>query len=168
MESIFKRAVQYLTIPESYKFIFSDNGIAKYCSFNDVIKNNLEYTVKCAVRKFTNDIEKLSKQLSILQIIELMKKDNFIKKLNELNLEEAVKSLISKYKITEDIAKAVLQKPISYLTKEHYQEIADMESKLKLLNNYKENPREYLKELYKDLLPKVKVNISDKIMTEFY
>ncbi len=167
MQSIVERSLKYLTVPISYKFIFSDNGIAKYCTFNDVIRSTLQYTIKCATRKFINEIEKLSKQLQILQIIELIKKDNLVKKLSELNLKDTMILLSNKYKISEDIAKLVLQKPISYLTKEHYQEIIDLESRLEKLNFYKENPREYLKELYKDILPKVKKNISDKIMTEF-
>lgn len=164
---IAKRAKLKMSCSESYKFIFTDNGRAVFCNFNDVIKSNIKYTIKCVTRKFEDDISKLSKQINILKIIELMKKDEVITKLSKYSYEEAITFLTKKYKVEKDIVKSVLQKPMSYLTKEHNKELVDLNNKLKDTEFYRDNPRIYLTELYKKLLPQIKSLMKDRNMTEF-
>lgn len=167
MKSIATRAVNALSVSESYKFIFSDNGKAVFCGFNYVVAKGLEYTIKCCVRKFDHDIKSTSKQLRVLELIEKMKKLKIVPKLADLSTKDAITMICDKCKEDEEIASAVMQRPISYLTREHIDEINNLRDKVSELQYYHDNPREYLKKLYKELLPKVKSVISYKTMTEF-
>lgn len=168
MKNIEAKAMNALTISESYKFIFSDSGRASICSFNDVVRKNLEYTVWCCSRKLDDDINKLSRQVRILSIIENMKRDGLVSKISSMSLDEAVDMIAKKYSEDRELVLSAFQKrSISYLTREHKQEIDDLNARMQELLKYRENPRDYLRMLYKDLVPKVKSVISNKVMTEF-
>ena len=85
------------------------------------------------------------------EIIEKIKKNKLVNKFVQLNYDETVKLLIDTYKIDEDIAKQVVQKPISYLTKEHLNEITSMENQIKSLENEQSDIYEFLINKYTEL-----------------
>jgi len=142
-----------LTQSVKYKFIFSDGGYAVYASFKDVVKVNLEYLLKCVKKKIQENLCNINNRLFVLNVIELIKKDG-IKKLTSLSNEDAEKYLVTKYKTTLEIAKVVLSKPISYLTKEHEKEIENLNQEKECLLNTDEY--DYLLALYEDVLSVVK------------
>jgi cell division septation protein DedD len=82
-------------------------------------------------------------------IIEGLKKRNLVKSLFELDYAGAVAFLVKHFKCTENDASKVLQKPISYLTKEHGKEIEELEAEIESLQNNQANIYDYLIEKYK-------------------
>ena len=80
-----------------------------------------------------------------------MKKGNNIKNLVDFSYEDAVKYITEKYQTTRDIASKVLQKPISYLTKEHLQEMLDLQASIKSLEEDDSDIFEFLTKKYKNL-----------------
>ena len=80
-----------------------------------------------------------------------MKQSGNIKQLVDFSFDEAIKYITEKYQTTKDIASKVLQKPISYLTKEHLKEIEDLENDIKLLEEDDRDIYEFLIKKYKNL-----------------
>ena len=85
------------------------------------------------------------------EMCELLKKGNNIKNLVDFSYEDAIKYITEKYQTTRDIASKVLQKPISYLTKEHLQEMLDLQNDIKALEEDDRDIFEFLIKKYKDL-----------------
>lgn len=167
MNEVAKKAMNALTVSESYKFIFSDNGVAAICGFNDIVKKNLQYTIKCCLRKLEADIDRLNRQSKVLELIEKMKKDRIVIKLHDLSRDDATNLIIDKYHEEREYVEAALQRSIIYLTAAHDDELKSIRDKTKEYEKYHNNPREYLSSLYRELLPKIKEVLKDRVMTEF-
>ena len=80
-----------------------------------------------------------------------MKKINFVKQISEMDYDTAVQYIVTNYDCSDNCATKVLQKPISYLTKEHYQEIVDLETDIQNLETDKKDIYEFLLRRYKEL-----------------
>lgn len=85
-----------------------------------------------------------------------MKAGNRIKKLVEMSTAEAVSYIAKAYKTTEDVASKVFQKPLSYLTKAHVQEIIDLQNEIKALEDDQGDIFEFLIKKYKDIRKDIK------------
>ena len=66
--------------------------------------------------------------------------------------------------LRNDIANKVLQKPMSYLTKEHYQEIIDLENEIKELETDSSDIYEFLTKKYKALKKELAPIIRNKFV----
>ena len=95
-------------------------------------------------------------------IIEGLKKRNLVKSLFELDYDGAVEFLIKHFKCTDNDASKVLQKPISYLTKEHSKEIEDLEAEIAKLEKYQANIYDYLVEKYKSIKKEITAETKGK------
>jgi hypothetical protein len=84
-----------------------------------------------------------------------------------MNKDQAIQYIIKTYQASVEQAKSVLSKPISYLTKEHHQEIKDLKDKLKLFKSRKSDINGYLIEQYEALIPEVKQLLKGREMTSF-
>ena len=167
IEEIYERLVKKLTVSQSFKFIFAEKGISVFCGFQNVIKRNLEYTIKCCGRKLKHEIDVLQFKLKVLEVIELMKKDGNLIKLVKMTQNEAIEFIKTTYSVVEEQAKSVLGKPISYLTKEHRPEIDALYKDLEITNNRNDDVYAYLTELYTDLQLRVKEFTRGKDQTVF-
>lgn len=152
MKEIYKRLYTKLQSSETYNMAFFDKDkIYVPCGFDKVVKANINYLIKTHNNRITIQLQQLRDKLEVLQVIEKMKKTNFVKQLAEMDYDAAVQYIVNNYNCSDNCATKVLQKPISYLTKEHQQEILDLETDIKNLETDKNDIYEFLLKRYKDL-----------------
>ena len=169
MNELYKRLYSKLQSSETYNMAFFDEEkIYVPCSFDKVVRSNLQYLIDTHNNRISKELNILRDKLLVLQIIEKMKKKNETKNLIELNYDDAVNLIVEKYRCTDTIASKVLQKPISYLTKEHYQEILDLENDIAELENDQSDIYEFLIKKYKNIKKEINSVIKNKfIPTKF-
>ena len=152
MKEIFKRLYTKLQSSETYNMAFFDEDkIYVPCSFNKVVRANIQFLIDTHQNRIAKELEQLRIKLRVLEIIEEMKKGNALKGLFDLDYNSALEYIQSKYKTDKDIASKVLQKPLSYLTKEHGQEIIDLQENIKSLEADKNDIYDFLTRKYKAL-----------------
>lgn len=156
MQELFDRLYKKLQTTETYNMAFFDqNHIYVPCSFDTVVKSNLNYLIETHQNRLIHQIEDTQEKLTVLQIIEKLKKTNNWKAIFDLTYEDACAFLVTTFKCSDDIAQSVLRKPISYLTKEHQKEITDLQCTITNLKKDQSNIFEMLAKKYKDLKQKV-------------
>lgn len=164
MQELFDRLYKKLQTSETYNLAFFDqNHIYVPCSFDMVIKSNISYLIDTHTNRLTCQIKDNKEKLEVLQIIEKLKKTNNWKDLFDLSYEDACAYLQKTFKCSLEIAQAVLRKPISYLTKEHKQEIIDLQNLIDELENDKSDIFEMLTKKYKSLKQKLAKNLPENI-----
>ena len=153
MEEIYKKLCKRLRSSESYNMAFFDENYIydEDANFELVVKKNLQYIIDTHHNRIKIQMNELKRKLLVLQIIEKIKKNKLINKFAQLNYDETLKLLMETYNVDEDIAKQVIQKPISYLTKEHLDEIINMENSIKTLENEQSDIYEFLINKYTEL-----------------
>mgnify|MGYP003289479244 CR=1 FL=1 len=163
MQEIYNRLYTKLQANVSYNMAFYDaDKIYVPCSFNKVVRSNIQYLIETHQRRLSNELIQANSRLTVLMIIEGLKKRNLVKQLFELDYAGAVSFLVKHFKCTENDASKVLQKPISYLTKEHGKEIEDLKAEIERLKNNQENIYDYLIEKYKTIKKEINIVIKDK------
>ena len=169
MKALFNNIYKKLTCNLSYNMAFFDlDHIYVPCSFDKAVVANLNYVIKTHQNRIHHQLEDLKRKLKILEIIQELKSKNLVKQLFDFNHEEAIDWLTKKFKVDNEISTAVLQKPISYLTKEHLDEIQKLKDDIKkledddsdiyefLLNKYSEMKKKVLKEVSKNTVKFIK------------
>ena len=81
--------------------------------------------------------------------------NGFFWNLFDFNHDEAVNWIVTKFKVDNEISTAVLQKPISYLTKEHLDEIEKLKDDIKKLEDDDSDIYEFLNKKYQEMKKKV-------------
>jgi topoisomerase-4 subunit A len=156
MTELYERLYKKLQTSETYNLAFFDNDhIYVPCSFDAVVKSNLNYLFITHTNRLTHQIKDNKDRLEVLQIIEKLKGTNGWKAVFDLSYDDACAFLQTKFKCSEDTAQAVLRKPISYLTKEHLKEIADLEKLINELEADKSDIFEMLLKKYKNIKSKL-------------
>lgn len=156
MTELYERLYKKLQTSETYNLAFFDNDhIYVPCSFDAVVKSNLNYLVITHTNRLTHQIKDNKDRLEVLQIIEKLKGTNGWKAIFDLSYDDACAFLQTKFKCSEETAQAVLRKPISYLTKEHLKEIADLEKLINELETDKSDIFEMLLKKYKNIKNKL-------------
>lgn len=156
MQEIFDKLYKKLQTTETYNLAFFDQDhIYVPCSFDLVVKSNLEYLIQTHSNRLAHQIKDNQQKLEVLQIIEKLKKTNNWKDIFDLSYDDACKYLEKTFKCTIEVAQAVLRKPISYLTKEHKQEIIDLQTTISELENDQSDIFEVLSKKYKALKQRV-------------
>lgn len=133
----------------SYNMNFIVNGSPKLCSMMDLIESYVNHQNNVIIRVAQFDYDKAAKRVHILEglIKAVASIDDIIKLIkSSSNSTEARTKLISKYKFTEEQAKAILDMKLAKLTKldsvELNEELEDkqsiMENCYKLINNQKD------------------------------
>lgn len=150
MQEIKKRLYTKLQTNVVCNFAFyNKDKIFVPCGFDTVVKANLAYLIEVHTRKLTADLEAAKSRMTVLMIIEGLKKRNLVKSMFDLTHSESVAFLIKTFKCTENDASKVLSKPISYLTREHAKEIEELEAEIKSLGENKKNIYSYLLKKYR-------------------
>jgi DNA gyrase/topoisomerase IV subunit A len=163
MKEIYKRLYNKLQANSTYNMAFYDRDkIYVPCSFDKVIRTNIQYLIDTHRNRIKKELEDLEEKLAVLEIIETIKLKNHTKKFIELDYEGAVEFLCNTFKCSRVQASKVLQKPISYLTKEHAQEIIDLENAIAELKNDQSDIFEFLVKKYKDLKKSINSVIKNK------
>ena len=157
MQELFKRLYTKLQASEAYNMAFFDQQyIYVPASFHSVVKANLKYLIDTHNNRLVQQIAENRDRLLVLQIIESLKKTNNWKDIFDLSYDDAVNFIATRFKAcTEEIAKEVLRKPMSYLTKAHDQEITDLQDLISELENDQSDIFEMLAKKYKAVKQKV-------------
>lgn len=156
MQEIFDRLYKKLQTSETYNLAFFDQDhIYVPCSFDLVVKSNLNYLIETHTNRLKHQIQDNKEKLEVLQIIEKLKKTNNWKAIFDLTYDDACKFLQNTFKCSVETSQAVLRKPISYLTKEHQQEITDLQNIISELENDQSDIFEMLVKKYKAIKQKV-------------
>lgn len=163
MQELYKKLYTKLQSSETYNMAFFDEDkIYVPCSFHKVVKANIQYLIETHQNRIRIQLQQLNVKLKVLQIIEDMKKKNKFKELFDLNTEEALGYIQNTYKVDEEISTKVLQKPLSYLTKEHQQEIIDLTNDIKSLETDQNDIYEFLINKYRNIKRELNQVIKDK------
>jgi topoisomerase-4 subunit A len=156
MQELFDRLYKKLQTSETYNLAFFDQDhIYVPCSFDLVVKSNLNYLIETHTNRLTHQIQDNREKLEVLQIIEKLKKTNNWKAIFDLTYDDACNFLQNTFKCSVETSQAVLRKPISYLTKEHQQEITDLQNIISELENDQSDIFEMLTKKYKTMKQKV-------------
>jgi hypothetical protein len=111
--------------------------------------------IKTHTNRLTHQIKDNQEKLEVLQIIEKLKKTNNWKAIFDLTYEDACAYLQATFKCSIETSQAVLRKQISYLTKEHQQEIVDLQNIISELETDQSDIFEMLTKKYKAVKAKV-------------
>lgn len=161
MQEIFDRLYKKLQTSETYNLAFFDQDhIYVPCSFDLVVKSNLNYLIETHTNRLIHQIKDNQEKLEVLQIIEKLKKTNNWKAIFDLTYEDACAFLQKTFNCSVETSQAVLRKPISYLTKEHQQEITDLQNIIDELENDQSDVFEMLTKKYKVIKQKVLKEVS--------
>lgn len=156
MKELYNRLYKKLQTTETYNLAFFDKDhIYVPCSFDKVVKSNLQYLIDTHHNRLTHQLSDNINRLQVLEIIEKLKKTNNWKDMFDLSFKDAVKYLMNTFTCEQNIAEEVFKKPISYLTRGHEKEIEDLKNIIKELNNDKSDIYEMLLKKYKTLKPKI-------------
>jgi hypothetical protein len=156
MQEIYDRLYKKLQTSETYNLAFFDQDhIYVPCSFDLVVKSNLNYLIETHTNRLKHQIKDNQEKLEVLQIIEKLKKTNNWKASIDLTYDDACSFLQNTFKCSIETSQAVLRKPISYLTKEHQQEITDLQKIINELENDQSDIFEMLTKKYKVMKQKV-------------
>lgn len=167
MKEVYQKLYKKLQSSETYNFMFFRNNKIIKCGFDYSIRESLKYLIETYQNKLTKELEALKNKLLILETIEKIKKEGNIKELVSLTLEEAANYISKKHNVDIEIAKQVLSKPISYLTKEHKDEIDNIKDNIKQNENNLSNIYDYMIEKYKNLKNKIKKVMAFNYKTKF-
>lgn len=160
MQELYDRIYKKLQTTETYNLAFFDKDhIYVPCSFDLVVKSNLNYLIETHSNRLVHQIKDNQEKLEVLQIIEKLKKTNNWKAIFDLSYEDACAFLQKTFKCSVEISQAVLRKPISYLTKEHQKEITDLQDIINELENDRSDIFEMLSKKYKVLKQRVSKEI---------
>ena len=163
MKEIYKRLYTKFQSNVTYNMAFYDaQKIYVPCSFDKVVRTNIQYLIDTHNNRIKHELTDLEEKLAVLEIIEKIKLKNYTKQFIELDYEGAVEFICNTFKCSRVQASKVLQKPISYLTKEHKKEIEDLENDIAALRADQDDIFEFLVKKYKALKKDINVIIKGK------
>lgn len=163
MKEIYKRLYTKLQSSATYNMAFFDSDkIYVPCSFHKVVKESIKYLIDTHTHRITIQLEQNRLKLKVLEIIEDMKQKNKFKEIFQLDTEKALDYICNQYRVDKDTANKVLQKPISYLTREHLKELEDLRDLIRSLEKDNSDMYEFLCKKYKALKKEVAKVVKDK------
>lgn len=164
MQELYKRLYTKLQTTESYNMAFFDQKhIYVPASFHSVVKANIQYLIDTHNKRLIAQIQENKDKLEVLQIIEKLKTTNNWKDIFDLSYNDAVNYLMNNFSCSNEIAQNVLRKPISYLTKEHKQEIIDLKDLITNLEADHSDIYEMLIKKYKAVKTKMLKEINENV-----
>ena len=149
MQDVFEKLSKKLQTNATFNMAFFDEkNIYVPCSFDRVVKANLAYVLKVNKAKIADALKREQRKLLILQVIDKLKISG-LNKIFSLDETSAINFIMGNYSCDMEIAKAVLQKPISYLTREHLKEEKELQLKIDELTTHNNDIWEYMLAQYK-------------------
>lgn len=146
LDALIKKVERYTRSNNSYSRCMVDSDKAAiYCGLEYVMKKSLGTLNKAIDKWISSEIDKLKKKLEVYDSLSLCKSNYVFDDLSKKTTDEVIKIIVD-LGVREDIAKEIMRKPISYLTKDHDSEADEVRSKLDELNSH--NRVDYLISLY--------------------
>lgn len=138
----------------TYTRVLEEDGNAVYSSFEYVIKKSLECLNKAIDKKISTELERSIKQLELYSVLDKCKALGVFDNITQMTSEELVDLILRSTSCSEEVARDVVKKPISYLTKSHSSEQDDLQAKIESLKNH--DRKKYLLDLYRDFKKSVR------------
>lgn len=128
--------------------VVEEDGSAIYSNLNYVVKKSLECLNRAIDKKISAEIERNQKQLTLYDVLRRCKELGLFNDISKISIEELVHKIIVSTDCSEEVAKEVVKKPISYLTRSHDEDEKDLLSQMDVLKNH--DRKKYLVDLYKE------------------
>lgn len=125
-----------------------ENGSAVYSSFPYVVEKSLECLNRAIDKKVQTEINQNKKQLTLYEVLRLCKDRHVFDDITSMVTEELVDLIIRTTSCDPEVAKEIVKKPISYLTKSHDNEEEYLRNQIKDLESH--DRKKYLISLYKE------------------
>lgn len=132
-----------------FRRILEEDGCAIHSNFDYSVKKSLECLNKSIDKKNTSDLKRYSYSLKLYEVLELCKSLGIFKDVSSITTEELVMNIIKASSCDEEIARDIVKKPISYLTRSHLSEMDDLKKKISDIETH--DRKKYLISLYKEL-----------------
>lgn len=128
--------------------VVEENGTAVYSGFDYVITQSLKCLNKAIDNKITAELTKSKSQLALYDILNICKQNKVFDNIVNMSTDELVNLIVAKSNCTEDQARDIVKKPISYLTRSHTSEEDSLRSQINELESH--DRKKYLIGLYKE------------------
>ena len=105
MEEVYSRLYNKLQVNEICNMAFFDqNHIYVPCSFDKVVKANLQYLINTHQNRIAHQLEDLRLKLEVLEVIEKIKSSGSVKELVDFDTTGAIEYISVNYNTTKDIS----------------------------------------------------------------
>lgn len=128
--------------------VMEENGSAVYANLDYVIKKSLECLNRAIDKKIEYELQKNKHQLTLYEVLRRCKELGVFKDATSMTTDELVNLIIRSTDCTEEIAREVVKRPISYLTRSHDSEEESLRSQISALEGH--DRKKYLISLYKE------------------
>ena len=132
----------------TFSRVLEENGCAVYSNLDYIVKRSLECLNRAIDRKISSELDKSTKQLDLYRVLNLCKSKNVFDGISKMTSEDLVRKIVEVSNCSADLAKEIVKKPISYLTRSHDLEEESLESQIKSLKDH--DRKKYLISLYKE------------------
>ena len=133
----------------TYSRVVEEDGCAIYSSLNYMIKKSLEYLNKVIDKKISTELSQSTSRLELYEVLHTCKDNGVFDNIAKLTSDELVNKIVSISGCSEELAREVIKKPISYLTRSHESEEEDLKKQIEGLQSH--DRTKYLIGLYKEL-----------------
>jgi len=132
-----------------FRRVLEEDGCAVYSNFDYSVKKSLEYLNKAIDKKNDTDLHEYMYSLKLYEVLELCKSLGIFKDVSSITTEELIMNIIKASSCDEEVARDIVKKPISYLTRSHLSEMDDLKKKISDIETH--DRKKYLISLYKEL-----------------
>lgn len=128
--------------------VLEEDGNATKAKLNYVVSKSLECLNKAIDKKISTEKSRCESQLKIYEVLKLCKQANIFKNVSKMTTDELINLIVRTTSCDESVAKEIVKKPISYLTRSHDSEEDSLRNQIKEYENH--NRKNYLLSLYKE------------------
>ena len=128
--------------------VMEENGSAVYTNLDYVVRRSLECLNRAIDKKVAYELQKNKHQLTLYEVLRRCKELGVFKNATSMTTDELVNLIVRSTDCTEEIAREVVKRPISYLTRSHDSEEDSLRSQISALEGH--DRKKYLISLYKE------------------
>lgn len=128
--------------------VVEEDGSAVSATLDYVVRKSLEGLNKAIDKKIKSELTRSQHQLSLYEVLNECKSQGVFNDIVQMTSDELVNLIIRSTSCSEDLAREIVKKPISYLTKSHRNEEDALRDTIDSLKNH--DRTKYLISLYKE------------------
>ena len=145
----FKESLEWASrVNTTFYRVLEEDGNAIKAKLNYVVNKSLECLNKAIDKKISTEKLRCESQLKIYEVLKLCKQADIFKNVTKMTTDELINLIVRTTSCDESIAKEIVKKPISYLTRSHDSEEDNLRGQIKTYENH--NRKSYLLSLYKE------------------
>lgn len=128
--------------------VMEENGSAVYTKLDYVVRKSLECLNQAIDRKIEYELQRNKRQLTLYEVLRRCKELGVFKDATSMTTDELVNLIVRSTDCQEEIAREVVKRPISYLTRSHDSEEESLRDQIIALEGH--DRKKYLISLYKE------------------